>query len=176
MSVSPSHFGLHGFAFPVVLPTGGGPAPTPGNGTLLASPAAIVRQLLLDLGLAVAGPTADWSVFAANEPAGPDNCVTVRGTQGVGEAETHFGVTTWHRGIQVRVRSSDHEAGYAKAAGIGAALETLDVHAVSVGGACYLAGPFSPAGEVMDLGKDVPNGKRWIFTCNYLGDFAAADS
>lgn len=98
---------------------------------LVHSPAEITRQLLYNEAVLTASgpptppilPGDGWAYYSSNEPTTPDQCITTYDTPNRydgrnmvdGEIEAHYG-------IQIRVRSTNHFAGYLKAHGIETAL------------------------------------------------------
>lgn len=138
--------------------------------TLAHSPAAIIRKLLIDLGLgAEPTPTAAWPVYDANEPTSPDNCITVYDTQGIGAGRSMIdGELLGFNGFQVRVRGVDHPTGWTKADAIQTTLAKQVLRkVVHVGASNYLVHAASRIGDVLALGKD-PDSKRRIFTLNAI--------
>lgn len=139
-------------------------------GLLLHSPADVVRQLLVDLGLGIdyADDRTDWALFASGEPDLPDNCITVYDTTGLDEGrEMVSGERQEHHGLQIRVRSKTQAVGFAKARDISVALdEDVYQETVAVDGDSYLVWAVRRTGDPLFLGKDAPNSKRNLFTIN----------
>lgn len=142
------------------------------------SPARIVRQLLIDLGLAVAGSYDSsnrytggaWPVTATSEVDAPDNAITVYDTAGRGDGRSMIdGETFSHYGFQVRVRAADHDTGWAKADSIENGLsKSVYQRTVHVGGSTYLVHCVSGIGDVLSIGKETPASTRRVFTLNAL--------
>lgn len=135
---------------------------------LLHSPAEIIRKLLVDLALgAEPSATATWPVYDANEPATPDNCITVYDTQGRDYGRMMIdGSLVGPNGFQVRVRAKDHPTGWLKADSIQKALaEIVYQRMVYVESSDYFIHCISTIGDVLSLGKD-PNSNRRLFTIN----------
>ena len=146
------------------------------------SPADVVGQLLVDLGL---GTSADvdtdadlgqWPVGVGNELEYPDETLTVYDT--AGRTDARFmpdGHLAEHHGIQLRVRGRDQQTAHLKARGVRRSLLT-DVYdrtvylADDVGTAAtaYVVHAVVGAGNVLSLGKNVPNDARSLFTVNFL--------
>ena len=139
--------------------------------TLLHSPADVIRGCLIDLGLGsdpTLDPQAAWPIYVSSEPTTPDNCLTVYDTQGVEDGSSQLDGELWtHHGFQVRVRSTDHVTGWARANAIRQALaqQVLD-NAVAVGTSHYVIHAAAGIGSVLVLGKDTPTSKRSLFTLN----------
>lgn len=136
-------------------------------GTLTHSPAAIVRQLLIDLGLVTASGT--WPVKVSAEPDTPDNVVTIYDTAGETQGRIQYSgeVTDFH-GLQIRVRAIDHPTGWAKVNAITTACaETVKRTTVAVSGTSYTVHAMTRRSGILAIGKDVPSSKRNLFTVNY---------
>lgn len=142
-----------------------------------ATPADVVRQLLVDLGVCPDSATARWSAFSGHEPDGTtthDDCVTVYGTEGVDTGRLMpTGEATGYYGIQFRVRSRNEAAGWKKAAEIRTAIaETAYSDSVTVpaeqGTAEYrfLVRNFNGIGRVLRLGVVATAGQRYVHTLN----------
>jgi len=142
-------------------------------GRLPHSPARIVRQLLVDLGLATspdASPLQDWPAYHSKEPNAPDRVITVFGTFGMKHGRTHVdGETQEHHGIQVRVRSDVEASGWDKVNEIAVAFdESVYQESVSVGGTNYLVHCINRDGDPIPLGQFAPNSKLTIHVLNCL--------
>ena len=141
---------------------------------LVHSPADIVAQLLIDLGLGT-DPTTNgtWPIYVGREPTIPDNCITVYDTAGVDDGRSMIDGETWnHYGFQVRVRSVDHRTGWVKADTISSTmamnvLRTSTTITDSDGTKTnYRIQCIARIGDTLKLGKEVPTSKRDIFTVN----------
>jgi hypothetical protein len=143
------------------------------SGLLAHSPADVVRQVLIDLGLGSdpdADPAQAWPVFAAGEPASPDEVVTVYNTSGVTSGRTApDGERQEHHGLQVRVRSRGPDRGAVKANALAVGLDQ-QVHnkTVTLGTARYVVRAVTRTGGLLDLGEDDPNSKRYLITFNAI--------
>lgn len=136
-------------------------------GTLSHSPAKVVRELLILAGFGT--DAGQWPIKVNGEPDLPDNCLTVYDVAGRDDGYVAFGERqTWH-GIQVRIRSSNPEAGYAKANDIAIYLDTPVIDAqVTIASAVYLVRSFNRTSDVLPLGRDAPNSNRRVFTIDAL--------
>lgn len=136
--------------------------------TLQHSPADIVAQHLVDAGLGT-DPLAnkDWSIFATSEPNLPDNVITVRDTAGMSDGRTMDGQLQDHFGIQIRVRAQTHNLGHRKLNSIRVYIsEQVLQRNVTLDGIKYLIACYSHIGQIIYLGKNVPNSKHSLFTLN----------
>lgn len=142
--------------------------------SLLHSPADIIRQLLVDLGLGNDSNSNTWPTFVGSEPGSPDNVLTVFNTAGRDQGRHMIdGTRQTFPGVQIRVRSALPAVGYSKAGTIADALDasvynrTVNVETINgVAAASYTVHALSRTTDVLDIGKDVPNSRRSIYTIN----------
>lgn len=140
------------------------------SGPLNHSPAYVLRQGLVDLGLGTnPADGAAWPVFARKEPDKPDEVVTVYNTAGrdLGRTAPDQERTELY-GIQVRVRSGAPDVGDAKARAIALALDKVYRRQLLVDGVVYLVTHFQRTSGVLDAGTDAPTTSRSVFTVNGL--------
>jgi hypothetical protein len=149
-------------------------------GALNHPPARILRQLLVDLGVATfpRGPSeADlaWPAYYGSEPDTPDDVITVKGTADRDQGRTHpDGERQGMYGFQVRVRSSTEQEGDVKAREIAVALDQdLYQEWVTVEGSRYLVHSVTTTGGPVPLGK-VSGSRRSVFTLNALASLRMA--
>lgn len=193
MPVSPSYFGLGGFAFPIAEAEGcdypdesdvkigvvygdGAYAGTyqlvvgPTSGTD-HSPADILRWLLVGIG-SLTSPTLSqsWPGYCSQEPNLPDNCVTTFDVEGLmGGREHHGGDRLSRKGVQIRIRSTNHRTGWIKADEIATTLDRSVLRdSIAVGESTYCVQSFRRTSDVIDLGKEVGASKRHLFVINGL--------
>lgn len=136
---------------------------------LTDSPAYIVRQMLVNLGVgATPSQSGTWPIYDTAEPDLPDNCITVYDTPGNLDGRLMgTGAMVEYHGIQIRVRATTHEVGSKKARDIAYALDELVYHkSVTVGANNYTVQSVSRTGAVNSLGKEVGVSKRKLFTLN----------
>ena len=139
--------------------------------TLLHSQAEIVRQLMIDLALGTSASA--WPVYFSNEPATPDDCLTVYNKVGVQHGRTHDdGVTQEHHGIQVRVRAMLHVDGYIKAKAVVDAFDqSVNNTLVTITDNTsritdYIIHAITRQNDVFSLGYESPTSRRRLFTVN----------
>lgn len=140
------------------------------SGTLVHSPADIIRRLLIQKSLGAAPPSTSWPIYATNEPDSPDNVVTVYDTDGVGHGRTGPDRERQeHHGIQIRIRSTTPDGGYAKARAIAVACDSaISYDTVVIGAQTYQVQVVTRTGDVIPLGKEVAASKRSLFTINAI--------
>ena len=132
----------------------------------------IVAQLIVDLGYGVEpnvrNPAA-WSVYYAGEPPDPDEVITVRSTEGLDDGTTQFdGVLQEWYGLQVRVRSTNEDGGWAKINPLAVTLHALSNQLVTVDGTQYLVASVGLRGGPTSLTKGDPASSRSIHVLNAL--------
>lgn len=142
---------------------------------LTHSPAQIIRDLLVDLGLGVL-PSAggNWPLFVTSIPDSPDSIITITDTLGTSDGRIQpTGEAAEHPGFQVAVRDSNHQDGWEKANAIRVALsETVASNSVSItdnvgtGTSEYVVFAVTKIGGIIVLGKELPTSKRHLFTIN----------
>ena len=143
--------------------------------TLANSPADVVAQLLIQLGLAVdpaTTPGGPWSVHVVGQPGKPDRSIVVGNTAGKNDGRSGLDGTVWrHWGIGINVRSFEESDGWLKADAIRDALErqvryTSVTLPAATGGHTYLVYAIADIGQVISAGKETPQSKRSLFSLN----------
>lgn len=136
------------------------------------TPADVVRQILIDLGLGTGLPATDsdplaaWPVYKGLEPSAPDDVVTVYNTAGRPDARDMFGKLYTSYGIQLRVRAADPDDGWLKADAIRTGLAEIARRHVTVESTAYFIQCFNRIGDVLELGRDAPTTNRQLYTIN----------
>lgn len=171
MSVSPSIFGLQGFAFPTV--TTAAPIVVIPDGTLHHTIHEIIQKLLIDTG-AASNPTHDteWPVYAPDEPDAPDNCITISKTTGVVTGNTAFsGKVHRYHGFQARVRhQNDTQASYKAEALYNFFNESVDAIIVTIDDHSYCVNEITTTSDIFFLGHQRPENRLYLFTINAVVD------
>lgn len=141
------------------------------SGSLVHSPAHVVQWLLVALGVGTspnADPLAAWPIYEDLEPQSPDNVLTVYDTTPRIHGRTNpDGETQQHYGVQVRVRSTTKEIGWAKANDVVTAFDLQYQDVVTVDGSSYHVHAIHHGG-IIRLGKNVPQTKRSLYTINVM--------
>lgn len=140
-------------------------------------PADILAQVLINNGQ-VSDPSAgladntfnSWPVFAGMEPQVPDDCITLYTTVGRDSGRDHVtGLYLRHRGLQLRLRSSDPKIGFVKIESLRNWLEVSLVRTTAtLDSIQYLVHAAANVSDVNALGKESPLSKRCLFTLNFL--------
>ena len=139
-------------------------------GTLDHTPADIVRELLIGLALGTdPDDSGAWPVFSPNEPDLPDEMIAVSDTQGRDGGRTApDNERAEHQGIQVMVRGKTSPRGWVKANAIAIALDTVWNRNVTMDSSEYTVYGIMRTGNVLPLGKAVPESRRWMFSINAI--------
>lgn len=145
-------------------------------GKLNHSPARVIQQMLIDLGHVTdppAPPTdpGEWPAFVGIEPDLPNDIVVVSNSIGRSRGSSMVtGERFEHVGIQVLVRSLDHNTGYNKADDIGVSLdEEVLNRTVAIDSDRYLVYSVGRTGSgILYLGKSKADAKRSKFSINAL--------
>lgn len=157
-------YGSGAYTGSLLVPSLGG-----GANTLTHSPADVLRWLLVALGYGTDPDDGSaWPAFTGGEPGSPDAVITTYDTQGTDDGRSMIdGELFGNAGVQIRVRSATHAAGWVKADAIQTALaEAVYDETVHIGAATYLVHCVSGIGDVLALGKETPTSKRSLFTLN----------
>ena len=140
------------------------------SGSLTHSPAQIVAQLLVDLGLGTL-PSASltWPVYDVSLPDENDEAMCVHDTQGnIDGRDMNSGTTLEHYGIMIRLRARDHLTGYAKANAVAVALDSQVANdAVTLDSSVYNVIALSRKSGPLNNGPE-PGSSRVIFSANYI--------
>lgn len=134
------------------------------------SPADVVAQLLVDLGLGT-DPSSNeaWPIFTSSEPTSPDNAVTTFDTVGNSDGRAMVdGEGFYHYGVQIRIRGANHTTGWTKSDALQSALLAAYQKTVHLGSSTYLVHALVNVGTVMRLGTETPTSKRHLFALNLL--------
>ena len=142
--------------------------------TLSHTPAYVLRQVMIDLGLGtLPSSSGAWPIYAHAEPPKPDSCMTLKDTTGEKfDRGAVTGKVVEHYGVQIRLRDADPNDGYVKIHDVMDALnEDITYEPVTVtdptgtGTSTYTVYAITCKGTVNPLGKD-PNSNRWLWTLN----------
>lgn len=138
---------------------------------LLHSPAHIIQQMLVDMGLGEDPETGDLTncpVYVSQEPSVPDCVITVYDTDTPTQGRDQIsGGMFKRRGIKIRVRDANHTNAYVKARRVSVFLERnteVTDRLVTLDDNSYLVHSVSRSGSPVALGKETTTSKRDIFT------------
>lgn len=145
------------------------------SGSLNHSPAHVIRDLLVTLGLGTdPDDGGSWPIFVSREPNTPDSVITLYDTASRMQGRRMVnGITVEHYGIQVRVRDAGPTGAWVKANALAVALDqTIALDDVTVedtdgtGSSTYKVYTVSRVSGPLSLGKETPTSKRNLFTIN----------
>lgn len=132
---------------------------------LLHSPAEVIRQLIVDLGVGNDPPSPEWPAYASFGPATGDDLIAVLDGRSKGFGRTMAdGERQQHYGYRILIRSSTHAAGYARASALQNLLDQVSQRTVVVEGTPYLVHSVNRQDEVDPSGKDRPSSARSLFS------------
>lgn len=137
---------------------------------LTHSPAEILQQLLINK-LEATDPAdgLDWPVFVSVLPTRPENVLTCNDSDGRTQGRLQYsGKVPTHPGIQILLRSSNPNTGFAKLCSIGVTLTRSVVRElVTVEGVDYTVHSLTQIGEVRSLGRETAaeSGGRVVSDC-----------
>jgi hypothetical protein len=125
-----------------------------------SSPADIVRQLLLDLGLSASA--GKWVTYVGFLPDTPDNALCVYDTAGIPDGRImRTGRQIVHEGIQIRVRGLSYPEVWVKAKMIAVGLDALHKVLVALSSAeAYTLLNVSRTGDIIPAGIEEEGGRR----------------
>lgn len=138
-------------------------------GTLLHSPADVLRHTLIALGKgSTPGSGGAWPIYTGMEPASPDDVITTYDTPGRNDGrDQNSGERFEHRGVQVRVRGANQKDGYEKANSVAVTMdEQLYDELVTIDGAQYMVHSVSRLGNILGIGREGATSSRRIWTVN----------
>ena len=138
------------------------------------SPAKIIKEYLIDEGIVVdpEGSVDGWKIYLSNLPDGENtdyDAVACMDTSPVKDGRImKTGETIFHHGIQLLVRTSEYNDGYAKASEILEALQVVDDVEITVGTDDFKINNVSPATGIVALGQEKGTKWREMFSLNFL--------
>ncbi len=137
---------------------------------LTHTPAQIIRGLLTLFGDgSLPTDNTAWPIFVEQEPAIPDNCLTIYNTPGREDGRSMIdGELLGHFGFQVRIRAALVTTGYAKAQALQDTLSQEILRtAVTIDSTTYVVQAITRISDIHSLGK-MPGSSRFLFTINGL--------
>lgn len=131
----------------------------------------IIRQLIIDLGLAQADPKVEWPIYSSFLPDVPDSSICVYDTAGTLDGRImRTGEQIEHPGIMIHVRAIDNDTGWRKAKTIAEALDAQRrVSVVISSEETYVVYNFSRTGAILPLGmEEIGSRRRFVFSINAI--------
>lgn len=134
------------------------------------SPADVLRYAMVANG-DVTDPTLgqSWPCYCSLEPPTPDNCITTFDTDGTSQGRFQISGDQMEKyGVQIRIRSNSHGAGWSKGNSLVLALDQdLRSIVVTVGANSYCVQSVHRKTPLVELGKELGASKRhlWVINC-----------
>jgi hypothetical protein len=145
-------------------------------GSLQDSPADVIAQILINMGL-VADPDSssssnpDWLISVDQELAVPDDVIEIHNTAGIQSGRVQItGQMSELYGIQFMVRAVDSRIAFAMMNQL-AVIVDQQIYRVTVpmnSGKSYFLDSITRTGTPIALGKEAPLTKRYIYTLNAI--------
>ena len=144
------------------------------DGALVHTPAEIVQQLLINLGLASDGGA--WAIYENSFPDSPDNAIAISDVEGRMSGRTHVdGKMQGFHGLKILVRGVDQRTARTKADAIAQALDTTVLrNNVTLSGNNYTVQAINRTADTISVGMDVNNSRRRLFSINAVASIRAA--
>jgi len=142
-----------------------------GTQKLQASPASIIAYYIINELAEMTDPSdkGDWPIYKSHLPDG-DNIKTNAGaiydTSGIQDMRSMNGKVPEHPGIQIRIRSNNHDTAYTKIEDIARALDDVFNALITIGTVDYEIQNVSRTSPIVSLGVDEK--RRFHFVINYI--------
>lgn len=133
----------------------------------MSSPAVIIREMLIDLGLV--SESGGWPAYVSFLPEGPDSAIGIFDTAGIMDGRLmEDGTQIVHPGIQIQVRGLYYPATRQKIDELAEELDKVNRREVGLSSSEYwLVLDVLRIGDILPLGIQEENGKRrHYFTLN----------
>lgn len=140
------------------------------SGLLTHSVNDVLRRLLVNNSQGtLPSASGNWPI-GIERPDDPDDCVTITETTGKRDGRVmSTGEVIEHPGIQVEVRSADHNTGFLKAMQLATYCdESIYNSVITFENKTYNIQNVSRVGPVMSIGRESPESKRELFTFNAM--------
>ncbi len=143
-----------------------------GTEVLQTTPAVIIATYVVAQSL-VTWPSlkTSWPLYISLLPDGSDvksNAGAIYDTTGALDGRLMLGPTIQHFGLQIKIRSTDYNVGWAKINNIAAALDTVHREVVTINTVDYMLFNISRASAVVYIGREKSTKQRHLFTINLM--------
>lgn len=139
------------------------------------TPASIIAYFIINSLSMMTTPTdgEDWPLYSPHMPDGASvktDCGVVFNTTGIKDTRSiRDGGMVEHPGIQIQIRTKDHDEGYAKIEDISLALDEVINETVIMGSDSYVIQNVSRTSPIAYLGvESITTKRRMFFSVNYL--------
>jgi len=137
---------------------------------LLISPASILTAYIRDQGL-MSDPADGntWPLYISYLPDGVENNAgSVNNTQGVKDGRLMLGTVIQHHGLELIIRSTVHNTGWAKMEAIATNIDSMLRTTITVDGEDYEIHSIKRDGIIETLGSESGTKKRQLFKSRFL--------
>ena len=137
------------------------------------TPAYIIRQYLIEEALLILpGSSGTWPAYVSALPDGDgvaDEAVGCMDTSPIKDGrKMSDGENLFHFGVQLLLRSTAYNTGWAKMETLLNALETVKRNTVTISGTDYRLDNITLATGIVDLGQEEGSKRRELFSLNFL--------
>ena len=137
------------------------------------SPAVIIAEYLIEAISKMTSPSDrdTWPLYTSHLPDGSDvasNAGCVYDSPGTKDGRLMSGPIVEHHGVQIKIRSLDHQIGYAKLDELSKALDEISYQSIVVNTVTYQIRNASRLTPVTFIGLEEGTKRRDLFTVNYL--------
>ena len=137
------------------------------------SPAYIIKEYLVDQGdlTAFDASAGSWKVYMQNLPDGKEvdhDSVVCIDTAPFKDGRIMGGSPLFHFGVQILLRATEYDDGYAKASDLALALDAVDDATVNIGSDVYTINNVSQTTGVVRIGQEEGTKRREMFSVNFL--------
>ncbi len=141
-----------------------------GSNQLLASPAFILAQYIIDVLETMTVPTDDavWPLYVNHLPDKVSNAGAIHDTTGLKDGRYMIGFVPQKFGVQLMLRALDNQIGYAKIEDVAAGLDTIINAELSLDSGDYVIQNASRTSPIIPLGIEEGTRRRFLYTINFL--------
>ncbi len=141
--------------------------------TLLTSPASILAAYIIDglEDMSDGNSGGTWPLFISAMPDSvnvKEDCGAVYNTTGFKDGRLMEGQVIQHYGVQLKIRSEDHDTGWAKAEAIASSLDAVYNTLITKDEVEFVLKNISRTSPVISLGLEVGTSRKNLFTVNFI--------
>ena len=143
---------------------------TEGTPKLEVSPASIIAYYIINTLAKMTDPSTGsaFPLWISHMQDKPSNAGAIYDTSGVLEQRQMSGLVPTHQGIQIRIRATSYEIGYAKIEDIASALDEVFDASVEIDPEEYVLQNVGRSSPIVSLGIEEGTKRRYLFTVNFL--------
>jgi len=144
-----------------------------GTQKLQTSPASIIAYYIISEMEKMTDPSDkdDWPLYISHLPDGTaikTDAGAIYDTTGIQDIRSMNGKVPEHPGIQIRIRSSNYETGYAKIEDIARDLDDVFNASIEIDSAEYEIQNISRTSPIVSMGVESGTKRRFHFSVNYI--------